>query len=133
MSALMRLGVSNGFFPNKAPVLQVDAGNHEPESLLGVNVVVGPRRLLGNGQWISPGYGSGQEYAISPNNRTGMTLIRKRGLPSYVLGFIPIERRTGMGCLSGCEGTSPLRPKKKRFGLGLGWFGCGMFAMRCFR
>lgn len=133
MSALMGLGVSNGFFPHKATILQVDAGNCEPESLFGVNVVVRSRRLFGNGQWISPGYGAGQEYAIPPDDRTGMTLIRKWDLPSNVLGFIPIKRRSGMGRLPGCQRTSPLRPKKKRLCLGLGCFGRGVFVMRCFR
>ena len=115
----MRLGVSNGFLPNKAAVLKIDAGNDESKSPFGIDVVVGPGGLLGNGKRIPLRNGAGQENLFSPNYRAGMSLIGEGEFPADVFGLVPVERGIGMRCFPGCEGSSPLVPKVERFSLAL--------------
>ena len=115
----MGLGASNGFLPDQTPVFQVDTGNHEAEDPFGIDVVVCPRGLLGNGKRIPLGNGSGQEDVIPPNDWAGMSPIRERDFPTNVLGFVPVERGRGMRCFTGCERASPLGPKVESFRLGL--------------
>ena len=126
----MGLGVSNGFLPDKAAVLEVDAGHHEPEGPFGIYVVVGSRGLLGNGERIPLGDGSGQENSFTPNYRAGMSLIGYRNFPTDVFGLVPIDGGIAMGCLPGREGASPLGPKVERFRLVLRTIGIRRNAFR---
>jgi hypothetical protein len=115
----MRLGVSNGFLPEKTAVLEIDADNREPKDPFGVDVVVGSLGLFGNGKRVPSGNGAGKENSFSPNYRAGMSLVRQRNFPADVLGLVPVKGRIGMGTLPRSEWPSPLGPKVERFRLGL--------------
>ena len=107
----MGLGFSNGFFPKNTAVLKIDAGNREPKDPFGVDVVVCPLGLLGNGKRIPSGNGAGKENSFSPNYRAGMSLVGYWDFPTDIFGLVPIEWRIGMGCLPRSRWSSPLWPE----------------------
>ena len=68
MGALVGLGIADGLAPEDGTVLEVEGKDHENETVGGVDVVVGARRLLGDGQRLTLFHGSREEDPFPPDN-----------------------------------------------------------------